>query len=40
VAWSTEDAAKLAAVFGAPSIGIMAEGVKALEIDSAASIFK
>jgi DnaJ-class molecular chaperone len=40
VAWSTEDAAKLAAVLGAPSIGIMAEGVKALEIDSAASIFK
>lgn len=40
VAWSAEDASKLAAVLAAPSIGMMAEGVKDLELDSAESVFK
>jgi len=40
VAWSAEDAAKLAAVFGAPSIGMLAEGVKSLDLGSAESVFK
>jgi hypothetical protein len=39
-AWSAEDAAKLAAVLGAPSIGILTEGVKLLDLGSAESVFK
>jgi DnaJ family protein A protein 2 len=39
VAWSAEDAAKLASVLGAPSVTIMPEGVKDLLLDSAESVF-
>ena len=39
VAWSAEDAAKLASVLGAPSVTMTAEGVKELLLDSAESVF-
>jgi DnaJ-class molecular chaperone len=39
VAWSAEDAAKLASVLGAPPVNIAVEGVKELVIDSAESVF-
>ena len=39
VAWSTEDAAKLASVLGAPSVNMAMENVKELVLDSAESVF-
>lgn len=39
VPWSTEDAAKLASVLGAPSVTMVTEGVKTLALDSADSVF-
>jgi DnaJ-class molecular chaperone len=39
VAWSVDDAAKLASVLGAPSVNMVTEGVKELVLDSADSVF-
>jgi DnaJ-class molecular chaperone len=39
VAWSAEDAAKLASVLGAPPVNMAVEGVKELVLDSAESVF-
>ena len=39
VAWSAEDAAKLASVLGAPSVNMAVDGVKELVLDSAESVF-
>ena len=39
VAWSAEDAAKLASVLGAPSVTMAAEGVKELALGTAESVF-
>jgi len=39
VAWSAEDAAKLASVLGAPSVNMVTEGVKDLVLDSSESVF-
>jgi len=39
VPWSSEDAAKLASVLGAPSVNMITEGLKDLTLDSATSVF-